>query len=829
MSGWAQNQHDDLVRKAAILELTLDAMEQGISVFDADLNVVVFNRRFLEILGLPIDRFRPGDSFEKMIRFNAERGDYGPGDVAEQVRSRVDLARRFEAHCFERTRPDGTVIEVRGAPVHGGGFLTTYTDITERKHNERQSLQEALNAARGQLEATLETVSAGIGLYDRDDRLVLFNSHYREVYPGLADVIRVGAPFELILRTAADRGIVADAVSRGEAWFKERLARHRNPSGPFQQLQVDGRWIQIDERQTVDGGIVAVFTDVSKLKQRQRRIWPLRSVTRMRCWPSSTPSWTPSSTASCFSGRTFECGWQIAPLVRCGTSLMNSSPVTRKCGELMEFVGGLGLYPLPADELQDYIQQRLDAIRQGNIAPVDLRMSDGRVVEYQCKSLPDGGRMVTYFDITAYRQTEEALKQSERRFKDFTSSSSDWIWEMGPDLRFTFVSERMLAITKLRPADVIGKTREEFGRECRSDAAWRQHMDDLRAHRPFKNFRYAINTGHGGAVWISVSGLPIETAEGDFGGYRGTASDVTDEVRREGELREAKDRAEQALIALKQVQTNLVHAEKLALLGQLVAGIAHEIKNPLNFVNNFASLSVELLSEMKDQLQVGLASLRADKRAEVDDLFATLAGNLRRIREHGNRADGIVKSMLAHSREGPGEKRPADINALIEESLSLAYHGARAHDPDFNAVLERDLDPAAGRVDMVPQDISRVLLNLFSNGFHATQERLEQDAAANYRPTLRVSTRRVDHAVEIRVRDNGTGIEADVIKKIFTPFFTTKPAGKGTGLGLSLSYDIVVHQHGGTFDVDTLPGDYAEFTVRLPCAGTAETAAEAGQ
>lgn len=828
MSGWAQNQHDDLVRKAAILELTLDAMEQGISVFDADLNVVVFNRRFLEILGLPIDRFRPGDSFEKMIRFNAERGDYGPGDVAEQVRSRVDLARRFEAHCFERTRPDGTVIEVRGAPVHGGGFLTTYTDITERKHNERQSLQEALNAARGQLEATLETVSAGIGLYDRDDRLVLFNSHYREVYPGLADVIRVGAPFELILRTAADRGIVADAVSRGEAWFKERLARHRNPSGPFQQLQVDGRWIQIDERQTVDGGIVAVFTDVSKLKQRQEDLAAavrdkdalLAEFNTVMDTIEYGVLFLGPDLRMRLANRAFGEMWHFPHEFISGHAEMR---------ELMEFVGGLGLYPLPADELQDYIQQRLDAIRQGNIAPVDLRMSDGRVVEYQCKSLPDGGRMVTYFDITAYRQTEEALKQSERRFKDFTSSSSDWIWEMGPDLRFTFVSERMLAITKLRPADVIGKTREEFGRECRSDAAWRQHMDDLRAHRPFKNFRYAINTGHGGAVWISVSGLPIETAEGDFGGYRGTASDVTDEVRREGELREAKDRAEQALIALKQVQTNLVHAEKLALLGQLVAGIAHEIKNPLNFVNNFASLSVELLSEMKDQLQVGLASLRADKRAEVDDLFATLAGNLRRIREHGNRADGIVKSMLAHSREGPGEKRPADINALIEESLSLAYHGARAHDPDFNAVLERDLDPAAGRVDMVPQDISRVLLNLFSNGFHATQERLEQDAAANYRPTLRVSTRRVDHAVEIRVRDNGTGIEADVIKKIFTPFFTTKPAGKGTGLGLSLSYDIVVHQHGGTFDVDTLPGDYAEFTVRLPCAATAETAAEAGQ
>lgn len=826
MSGWANHQHDDVVRKAAILELTMEAMEQGISFFDADLKVVVFNRRFLEILGLPMDRFQPGDSFEKMIRFNAERGDYGPGDVEEQVRSRVELARRFEAHCFERVRPDGTVIEVRGAPVPGGGLLTTYTDITERKRSEKRALQEALDAARAQLNATLESVSAGIGLYDRDDRLVMVNSRYRELYPGLADVIRIGATFEQIVQAAAERGIVADAVGRREAWFEERLARHRNPGGPFQQQQVDGRWIQIDERRTADGGVVAVFTDVSELKRREEDLAAaIRDKDALLAEFNTVMDtieygvlFLAPDLRMRLTNRAFVEMWHFP-----GELLATHADFR----ELMNYVAAYGGYAQPTGELQDYLQERYEAVKRGDIAPVDLRLSDGRVLEYQCKSLPDGGRMVTYFDITAYRRTEEALKQSEQRFKDFTSSSSDWIWEMGPDLRFTFVSERMLAITRLRPADVIGKTREEFGGGSDNDKAWRQHMDDLRAHRPFKNFRYAVKTGEGGTVWISVSGLPIETADGAFGGYRGTASDVTDEVRRERELREAKERAEQALVALKQAQTNLVHAEKLALLGQLVAGIAHEIMNPLNFVNNFAGLSVELLAEMKDQLEVGVASLKAEKRAEVEDLFAMLEGNLRKIREHGNRADGIVKSMLAHSREGPAEKRPADINALIEESLGLAYHGARAQDPGFNAVLERDLDPAAGPVEMVPQDISRVLLNLFSNGFHATQERLEQDAAANYRPTLRVSTRRIDHAVEIRVRDNGTGIPTAVIKKIFTPFFTTKPPGKGTGLGLSLSYDIVVHQHGGTFDVDTLPGDYAEFTVRLPCAGAA--AAEAGR
>lgn len=269
MVGGADEQHEEVARNAEILKVTLDAMDQGISVFDADLNVLVFNHRFLNILDFPADRFRTGDNFEAFIRYNAERGEYGPGDVEEQLQSRLALARTFEAHCFDRTRPNGTVIEIRGAPLPNGGFLTTYTDVTERRQTEKKALREALDAARAQLNAILETVSAGIGLFDRDDRLALFNSHYREVYPGLADVIRAGVSFEQILKTAAERGIVADAVGREEIWFEQRLALHRKPGRPIQQRQADGRWIQIDERRTTDGGIAAVFTDVSELKRHE--------------------------------------------------------------------------------------------------------------------------------------------------------------------------------------------------------------------------------------------------------------------------------------------------------------------------------------------------------------------------------------------------------------------------------------------------------------------------------------------------------------------------------------------------------------------------------
>ncbi len=184
--------------------------------------------------------------------------------------------------------------------------------------------------------------------------------------------------------------------------------------------------------------------------------------------------------------------------------------------------------------------------------------------------------------------------------------------------------------------------------------------------------------------------------------------------------------------------------------------------------------------------------------------------------------------MLAHSREGPGERRAANINALVEESLNLAYHGARAHDQGFNITLEREFDENAGALEVIPQDLSRVLLNLFANGFYATQKRRHDNDDPAYQPTLRASTRRVDGAVEIRVRDNGTGIPKDVVAKIFTPFFTTKPTGEGTGLGLSLSYDIVVHQHNGTFDVDTREGEYTEFIVNLPDRESIEGKAVSG-
>jgi signal transduction histidine kinase len=307
------------------------------------------------------------------------------------------------------------------------------------------------------------------------------------------------------------------------------------------------------------------------------------------------------------------------------------------------------------------------------------------------------------------------------------------------------------------------------------------------------------------------------------GGFVLIYSDITERKQAEAEIRQARDAAESALDKLRAAQANLIQSEKMASLGQLTAGVAHEIKNPLNFVNNFAGLSSELLDELRETIDALLAEPDDHKRAELQDTMDLLTGNLAKIVEHGRRADGIVKSMLAHSRGGTGNWQTSDINSIVEEALNLAFHGARAQDKDFNITLERDFEAAAKPIDIVPQDVARVFLNLFGNAFYATRARQSTGADIGYRPALKASTRDLGEAIEVRVRDNGVGMSSEVRAKLFQPFFTTKPTGEGTGLGLSISYDIITQQHGGAIEVESELGQFTEFTVRLPRTRRAAT------
>jgi signal transduction histidine kinase len=258
---------------------------------------------------------------------------------------------------------------------------------------------------------------------------------------------------------------------------------------------------------------------------------------------------------------------------------------------------------------------------------------------------------------------------------------------------------------------------------------------------------------------------------------------------------------------LKATQQQLIQSEKMASLGELTAGIAHEIQNPLNFVNNFSEVNEELVKELKSE--AGKGNLE-----EVKAIANDIAFNSEKINHHGNRADAIVKGMLQHSRTSSGQKEPTDINALADEYLRLAYHGLRAKDKSFNATMKTDFDETIGNINIIPQDIGRVVLNLINNAFYAVDEKKKQ-LGNGYDPTVSVSTKKTNGKVEIKVKDNGNGIPQKVLDKIFQPFFTTKPTGQGTGLGLSLSYDII-KAHGGELKVETKEGEGAEFMILLP-------------
>jgi PAS domain S-box-containing protein len=373
----------------------------------------------------------------------------------------------------------------------------------------------------------------------------------------------------------------------------------------------------------------------------------------------------------------------------------------------------------------------------------------------------------------------------------------------------------------------------EAANETHEDWVRRIHPDDREVTE--KKFRDAITGNDGGYAiqyriirpsdgetrWISVKTRIDRDRDGKATRLVGAHADVTEQMVAELALRQSEEKfrhlAETLSLSLEELratQDRLIQTEKLASLGQLTAGIAHEIKNPLNFVNNFSMLSSELVDDVIKAL--GAVALDLKTKEEINDLTATLKGNLERIVQHGKRAESIVKNMLLHSRADAGEHRPVDLNAMIDESLNLAYHGARAERPGFDIAVRRNFDVGVGLIDVYPQELNRVFLNLITNGFYAATKRRTDAADAGFEPAVEAVTRNLGNKVEIRIRDNGSGIPPEIREKIFNPFFTTKPAGQGTGLGLSISHDIIVKQHGGKIDVETVPDEFTEFIVTLP-------------
>ena len=522
------------------------------------------------------------------------------------------------------------------------------------------------------------------------------------------------------------------------------------------------------------------------------------------------------------------------------------------------------VYKVPEAEFDAFVEARVAAVRAGDISPMELERADGRTLLYQGVVLPDGGRLLTYFDITDAKRREAELRETLDQqtattevLQVINSSPGDLtpvfnallekahqLCEASFGALMKFDGEKFYPIAVQGvPAEfrqfIRGGIRPSSGNPFARivDGEPFSHIHDLSevaAAFPDDPLpRAAVDLGgirsflivplrKDGALLGAITAYrqevrPFTTKQiALLQNFAAQAVIAMENARLITETRDARDAAEAALRDLQATQANLIHAQKMAALGQLTAGIAHEIKNPLNFVNNFAGLSIELLDELKENAAPGIARLDDDTRADIDETMDLLTGNLHKIAEHGKRADNIVKSMLEHSRGVSGERREIDLNALVEEALNLAYHGARAQDQRFNITLERDFKADLAPIEVSPQEMTRVFLNLFSNGFYAATRRVRDDGDGSFRPTLAVATRDEAEAVEITVRDNGTGIPPEIKDKLFQPFFTTKPTGEGTGLGLSISYDIVTQQHGGTITVESEPGAYTEFTIRLP-------------
>jgi GAF domain-containing protein len=748
------------------LAVTFEHMGDGVAMFDAGLKLAAWNKHFQELLDIP-DSFlaaRPG--LEDYVRLLVQRGELGHDNPDEEIARYRDRANA--AWSAERTRPDGRIIEARNNPVPGGGAVLIYSDITERKKAEAE-----IAAARDAAEAALERQTATA------DILKVIASSPTDVQPVL----------DVLVKAAVRFCGATDANIHMRDGDHAVLAAHEGP------LAIGANIRALLNRETGFGAAILGATTIHRPDI--AALDPVEFAAAHRL--------------------SRELGFRavlVVPMLREGTAI----------GAISLRRVDPGVYtPQQIELLETFAAQAVIAVENVRLF-TELR-----------KALERQTATADILNVIASSPTDVApvLRAVVKAAIHFCGAEdATVILRDGNQMHFADHEGPLPASTGQRRA--LDRTR--IAARAIKDGET-IHIPDIRqADRAEFAPTIDLNEGYGirallGAPMmregVGVGCLLLRrAAAGPFTAdqirlletFAAQAVIAIENVRLFTELRDSLER-------LKAAQANLVQSEKMASLGQLTAGIAHEIKNPLNFVNNFATLSVDLLAELKDVAGPALATLDADKRAELDETMELLTGNLGKIAEHGKRADGIVKSMLSHSRGGAGDWAPSDINALVEEALNLAYHGARSQDKEFNVTLERDLGKSGAPIEVVPQDVTRVFLNLFGNGFYAANKRRLGAKQSGFKPTLKVSTRDLGDRVEVKVRDNGIGMPPEVKEKLFQPFFTTKPTGEGTGLGLSISYDIVTQQHGGTIEVESEPDNYTEFTIRLPRARRAAEAA----
>jgi signal transduction histidine kinase len=609
------------------------------------------------------------------------------------------------------------------------------------------------------LSAAFHAMQEGLGIFDFDLKLIICNESFISIREYPKSLCQPGVPLADQLRFNAERGDYGDIDV--ETLVGQRIAQVlKLKPHEIERRLPDGRTIIVRYTPIASVGVLCTFVDISNLKAAEGKI------AEMARLPEQNPE----------------------PVLRLngdGTLLYFNSAAKRLVTDL-----GLKLDDrAPSQWIEQFTHARQSEARIS--MPVEI---GGRSYILTFAAVKGANKFNIYGQDTT--ELTEALQMVEALAKLPEQNP-------GPVLRFGAGFDFQYA--NPAAADLVQGLALSPGTAPPDE--WQHAMQQSASTNAPLEFEVEFDQKVYALLAVPVSGTELTNIYG---------RDITERKAAEDELRQARDMAQEALERLQSAQQSLVQAEKLASLGQLVAGIAHEIKNPLNFVNNFANLSADLLSELQQLTTPAFDVLSKDDRENADDLMRTIIENLNKIEEHGRRADNIIKVMLGHSREGPGLVVPTDLNALLEESLNLAYHGMRASHSDLNVTLHQDFDPSQPTIECYPQELTRVFLNLAGNGLYALRQRNAEESSNSYEPCLSISSQAQENGVEVRIRDNGTGMPAHVVEKIFNPFFTTKPTGEGTGLGLSLSFDTVVQQHGGKLEVDTKQGDYTEFIVSLP-------------